>query len=312
MKKFFVALATFLATFTLVACHKNNSSSDTKQADLSSMPKITGFSYEGDIPKNPKKVVNFAYSYTGYLLELGVNVSSYSLDLEKNNPAFEKQLDKAVHLTSDDTEAIAAQKPDLIIAFSTDSNLAQLKAIAPVLVIDYGKNNYLEMMTALGKVFDKEDKAKEWLNQWEEKTKATKEELSQYIDPSSTFTIMDFYDKDIYLYGKNWRRGGELIYDALGYAAPQKVQEDVFPAGWLNISQEVLGDYVGDYLVVNTSKDSQNVAASLKESDVWNNLSAVKNKHVLEVDENLFYFSDPLSLDKQLDVFVTAIKELNA
>lgn len=104
---------------------------------------------------------------------------------------------------------------------------------------------------------------------------------------------MDFYDKDIYLYGKNWGRGGELIYDALGYAAPQKVQEDVFPAGWLNISQEVLGDYVGDYLVVNTSKDSQNVAASLKESDVWNNLSAVKNKHVLEVDENLFYFSDP-------------------
>ena len=90
------------------------------------------------------------------------------------------------------------------------------------------------------------------------------------------------------------------------------MQEDVFPAGWLNISQEVLGDYVGDYLVVNTSKDSQNVAASLKESDVWNNLSAVKNKHVLEVDENLFYFSDPLSLDKQLDVFVTAIKELNA
>ena len=74
----------------------------------------------------------------------------------------------------------------------------------------------------------------------------------------------------------------------------------------------MLGDYVGDYLVVNTSKDSQNVAASLKESDVWNNLSAVKNKHVLEVDENLFYFSDPLSLDKQLDVFVTAIKELNA
>ena len=33
------------------------------------MPKITGFSYEGDIPKNPQKVINFAYSYTGYLLE---------------------------------------------------------------------------------------------------------------------------------------------------------------------------------------------------------------------------------------------------
>lgn len=81
MKKFFAVLTTFLATFLLVACHNTSSTSDN--TELSSMPKITGFSYEGDIPKNPQKVINFAYSYTGYLLELGVNVSSYSLDLEK-------------------------------------------------------------------------------------------------------------------------------------------------------------------------------------------------------------------------------------
>lgn len=159
MKKFFAVLTTFLATFLLVACHNTSSTSDN--TELSSMPKITGFSYEGDIPKNPQKVINFAYSYTGYLLELGVNVSSYSLDLEKNSPAFGDQLAEAVQLTSDDTEAIATQKPDLIIAFSTDENLDDLKAIAPVLVIEYGKSDYLEMMTNLGKVFDKEDEAQE-------------------------------------------------------------------------------------------------------------------------------------------------------
>ncbi|WP_431770030.1 ABC transporter substrate-binding protein [Streptococcus gallolyticus] len=310
MKKFFAVLTTFLATFLLVACHNTSSTSD--DTELSSMPKITGFSYEGDIPKNPQKVINFAYSYTGYLLELGVNVSSYSLDLEKNSPAFGDQLADAVQLTSDDTEAIAAQKPDLIIAFSTDENLDDLKAIAPVLVIEYGKSDYLEMMTNLGKVFDKEDEAQEWLDNWETKTTEAKEELSQYIDSSTTFTVMDFYDKDIYLYGNNWGRGGELIYDSLGYAAPQKVQDDVFPAGWFGISQEVLGDYIGDYVVLNVSDDTKEAAASLKESDVWNNISAVKNNHVLEVDESLFYFSDPMSLDKQLDAFVSAIKQANS
>ena len=78
------------------------------------------------------------------------------------------------------------------------------------------------------------------------------------------------------------------------------------------ISQEVLGDYIGDYVVLNVSDDTKEAAASLKESDVWNNISAVKNNHVLEVDESLFYFSDPMSLDKQLDAFVSAIKQANS
>ncbi len=302
------ALVALLATLVLVAC---NNSKDTKKEAVSSMPKISGFTYYGKVPKNPKKVVNFAYSYTGYLLELGVDVSSYSLDNEKNSPAFGDKLKNAKKLTSEDTEAIAAQKPDLIIAFSTDKNIKKLKKIAPVLVIEYGKRDYLQMLTDLGKVFDKEDKAKTWLANWKKKTAQAKQELKDYLPENATFTVMDFYDKDIYLYGKNWGRGGELIYDALGYSAPKKVQDDVFKTGYFGVSQEVLGDYMGDYALLNVSKATKNSAASLKESDVWKNISTVQNKHVLEVDEELFYFSDPMSLDKQLPAFVKAVKAAN-
>lgn len=308
MKKLMTALVALLATLVLVAC---NNSKDTKKEAVSSMPKISGFTYYGKVPKNPKKVVNFAYSYTGYLLELGVDVSSYSLDNEKNSPAFGDKLKNAKKLTSEDTEAIAAQKPDLIIAFSTDKNIKQLKKIAPVLVIEYGKRDYLQMLTDLGKVFDKEDKAKTWLANWKKKTAQAKQELKDYLPENATFTVMDFYDKDIYLYGKNWGRGGELIYDALGYSAPEKVQDDVFKTGYFGVSQEVLGDYMGDYALFNVSKATKNSAASLKESDVWKNISTVQNKHVLEVDEELFYFSDPMSLDKQLPAFVKAVKAAN-
>ena len=309
MKKIMTALFALLAVFVLVACGNNKQAH--KDEALSSMPKISGFTYYGKVPKNPKKVVNFAYSYTGYLLELGDNVSSYSLDNEINSPAFGDKLKKAKKLTSEDTEAIAAQKPDLIIAFSTDKNIKQLKEIAPILVIEYGKRDYLQMLTDLGKVFDKEDKAKTWLTNWKKKTAQAKEELKSYLPENTSFTVMDFYDKDIYLYGKNWGRGGELIYDALGYSAPQKVQDDVFKTGYFGVSQEVLGDYIGDYALLNVSKATKNSAASLKESDVWKNIPAVQNKHVLEVEEELFYFSDPMSLDKQLPAFVKAVKEAN-
>ncbi|HEM5969216.1 TPA: ABC transporter substrate-binding protein [Streptococcus suis] len=308
MKKFLAIFSLFVGLVFLTAC---STSSSSTEVELSSMPKIEGITYHGDIPKNPKKVVNFAYSYTGYLLQLGIDVSSYSLDLEKNSPAFGDKLKDVPQLTTADTEAIAAQKPDVILVFAGDDNLETLKEIAPVIEITYGKSDYLKMLTDVGQIFGKEKEAQAWLDQWDKKVATAKEELKGLIDTSSTFTVMDFFDKNIFLYGNNFGRGGELVYRALGFAAPAKVQEDIInKEGWFGVSQEALPEYVGDYVLVNVNDKTKEAAASLKESDIWKNLPAVKNGHVIEVDYNLFYFSDPISLDLQIDAFVSAIQKL--
>ncbi|MFI3084364.1 MULTISPECIES: ABC transporter substrate-binding protein [Streptococcus] len=308
MKKFLAIFSLFVGLVFLTACSTSSSSTDV---ELSSMPKIEGITYHGDIPKNPKKVVNFAYSYTGYLLQLGIDVSSYSLDLEKNSPAFGDKLKDVPQLTTADTEAIAAQKPDVILVFAGDDNLETLKEIAPVIEITYGKSDYLKMLTDIGQIFGKEKEAQAWLDQWDKKVATAKEELKGLIDTSSTFTVMDFFDKNIFLYGNNFGRGGELIYRALGFVAPAKVQEDIInKEGWFGVSQEALPEYVGDYVLVNVNDKTKEAAASLKESDIWKNLPAVKNGHVIEIDYNLFYFSDPMSLDLQIDAFVSAIQKL--
>ncbi|ASW49863.2 ABC transporter substrate-binding protein [Streptococcus suis] len=308
MKKFLAIFSLFVGLVFLTACSTSSSSTDV---ELSSMPKIEGITYHGDIPKNPKKVVNFAYSYTGYLLQLGIDVSSYSLDLEKNSPAFGDKLKDVPQLTTADTEAIAAQKPDVILVFAGDDNLETLKEIAPVIEITYGKSDYLKMLTDVGQIFGKEKEAQAWLDQWDKKVATAKEELKGLIDTSSTFTVMDFFDKNIFLYGNNFGRGGELVYRALGFAAPAKVQEDIISKeGWFGVSQEALPEYVSDYVLVNVNDKTKEAAASLKESDIWKNLPAVKNGHVIEVDYNLFYFSDPMSLDLQIDAFVSAIQKL--
>ncbi|MFH6645026.1 ABC transporter substrate-binding protein [Streptococcus suis] len=308
MKKFLAIFSLFVGLVFLTACSTSSTSTDV---ELSSMPKIEGITYHGDIPKNPKKVVNFAYSYTGYLLQLGIDVSSYSLDLEKNSPAFGDKLKDVPQLTTADTEAIAAQKPDVILVFAGDDNLETLKEIAPVIEITYGKSDYLKMLTDVGQIFGKEKEAQAWLDQWDKKVATAKEELKGLIDTSSTFTVMDFFDKNIFLYGNNFGRGGELVYRALGFAAPAKVQEDIISKeGWFGVSQEALPEYVGDYVLVNVNDKTKEAAASLKESDIWKNLPAVKNGHVIEIDYNLFYFSDPMSLDLQIDAFVSAIQKL--
>lgn len=313
MKKIFSFFTLAFAVLLLTACATSTSKSADKTDDaaLSSKPKIEGVAYYGDIPKNPKKVINFAYSYTGYLLELGINVSNYTYDLEKNSPAFGDQLKNAKQLTADDTEAIASENPDLIIVFSGNENLDTLKEIAPVIEITYGKSDYLQMLTDLGQIFGKEKEAQAWLDQWETKVTDAKKELKDVLDENTTFTVMDFFDKNIYLYGNNFGRGGELIYDALGYKAPTKVEADVFKDGWFGVSQEALPDYIGNYALVNVNSETKEAAASLKESDIWKNLPAVQSGHALEVDYNLFYFSDPMSLDLQLEAFTKAVKEAN-
>lgn len=308
MKKVLAYFSLFVTLVFLAAC--STSSQTSTDVELSSMPKIEGITYYGDVPKTPKKVINFAYSYTGYLLQLGIDVSGYSLDLEKNSPAFGDQLKDAIQLTTADTEAIAAQKPDLILVFAGDDNLETLKEIAPVIEITYGKSDYLQMLTDIGQIFGKEKEAQAWLDQWDEKVATAKSELIGLIDEKTTFTVMDFFDKNIYLYGDNFGRGGELVYKSLGFAAPAKVQEDIISKdGWFGVSQEALPDYIGDYALVNVNDTTKEAAASLKESDIWKNLPAVQAGHVIEVDYNLFYFSDPMSLDQQIGAFVKAIKE---
>ena len=61
--------------------------------------------------------------------------------------------------------------------------------------------------------------------------------------------------------------------------------------------------------MVNVNATTKEAAASLKESDIWKNLPAVQAGHVLEVDYNLFYFSDPMSLDLQIEAFIQAVKD---
>ena len=70
--------------------------------------------------------------------------------------------------------------------------------------------------------------------------------------------------------------------------------------GYYTLSQEVLPDYVGDYLVLSEDKDAEQ---SFKKTTSYQNIPSVKDDHVIEVDQKSFYFNDPISIDHQLDTF---------
>ena len=295
-KKTLTVLIAFAAALILASCGNASKSSD-KKAAVSSMPKISGVTYYGKVPQSPKRVVSITSTYTGYLLKLNQNlvgVSSY----DKKNPVLKNKVKKAKQVTSSDLEAITALKPDLIVVGSTEEKINQLKDIAPVISIEYGKRNYLDVFSDFGRIFNKEKETKQWRTAWKVKTAKAKKKLTKAVGSDAKFTVMGLFEKEIYLFGNNWGRGGEVIYQALGFKAPDKIVKEVFPEGYLSASQEVIGDYIEDYVIV--AAEDKKTGASLYESDLWKNIPAVKKGHVIKVNANAFYFNDPLTLEYEL------------
>lgn len=311
MKKF-LSFATLTVTiFLLVACGSSSKSENSASADkveLSSKPKIDGFHYYGDIPKNPKRIASLSSTYTGYLLQLGfdpVTVTSY----DAKNPVLKEKVKNAKVLMPEDLESIAKQKPDLIVVDASDKNIDELKKIAPTIAIDYGKNDYLEILNRFGQIFGKEKEADQWIADWKSKTADIGKQLKEKLGQDVTFTVVGLYEKEIYLFGNNWGRGGEVIYKSLGFDAPQKVKDEVFPSGYLQVSQETVSEYIGDYVLVAAEDDK--TGSALYESDVWKSIPAVQQNHILKVDANAFYFNDPLTLEYELKTIQDGLEKMN-
>ncbi|EFR43895.1 iron-hydroxamate ABC transporter substrate-binding protein [Streptococcus pseudoporcinus] len=306
MKKIFRFLPLLLACFIMVACSTQTEKAKQDKLKISQMPKISGFTYKGQVPENPKRVVSLASTYTGYLAKLNINlvgVTSY----DQKNPVLKKYIKGAKVVSPTDLEAITALKPDLIIVGSNEEKQDQLAQIAPLISVEYRKHDYLQVFSDFGKVFNKSKETDKWLTDWTNKTKGLAKEVKTVTGKEATFTVMGLFEKDVYLFGKDWGRGGEIIHQAFGYKAPAKVEKDVFPKGYLSISQEVLPDYIGDYVVV--AAEDKKTGSALYESEMWKNLPAVKAKHVIKVNANTFYFTDPLSLEYELETLKKAILE---
>lgn len=311
MKKF-LSFATLTVTiFLLVACgssSKSENSASSDKVELPSKPKIDGFHYYGDIPKNPKRIASLSSTYTGYLLQLGFNpvtVTSY----DAKNPVLKEKVKNAKVLMPEDLESIAKQKPDLIVVDASDKNIDELKKIAPTIAIDYGKNDYLEILNRFGQIFGKEKEADQWIADWKSKTADIGKQLKEKLGQNVTFTVVGLYEKEIYLFGNNWGRGGEVIYKSLGFDAPQKVKDEVFPSGYLQVSQETVSEYIGDYVLVAAEDDK--TGSALYESDVWKSIPAVQQNHILKVDANAFYFNDPLTLEYELKTIQDGLEKMN-
>jgi iron complex transport system substrate-binding protein len=256
------------------------------------------------VPAHPKRVVVMASSYTGNVLSLGITPVGVD-QWAKNSKFLQNKIKNVQIVTPDSLEKLLALKPDLIIAFSNDKNVKKYQEIAPTVAFTYEKYSYTQIHVTLGKLLGKEKEAKAWVDQWNKKTAEAKAKVTAAIGENATATVFETYGKELYVYGNNWGRGTEIIYQALGIKANKQVEKDVFGPGYKAISTEVIPQYAGDYLFV--GKGDNTADNAYLETNVWKQIPAVQKGNVFFFDSGSFYFNDPISLDKELDFIVNAL-----
>lgn len=300
MKKFLFPLL-LLFVLILAACNNETSEEETKEPAATEEPTtITYESEEGpiEVPADPQRVVVVS-TYAGNVLALDVNLVGVDA-WSKNNPQYDSYLADVEEISEENLEKIIELDPDLIIGLSTAQNLDKLKEIAPTVTFTYGKLDYLTQHIEIGKLLNKEKEAQSWVDDFKVRADVAGEEIKAEIGEDATVSVIENFDKQLYVFGDNWGRGTEILYQAMGLNMPEKVTEMALEAGYYALSLEVLPEYAGDYVIFSKVSDQDN---SFQETDVYKNIPAVQNGQVFEANAEEFYFNDPISLDYQLEFF---------
>lgn len=307
MKKLLTIFILFSALILFAGCNTAEDTNSDDQTDADTAEDTTDtFTYESetgpvDVPTNPERVVVLS-GYTGDVLKLGVNVVGVDT-WSKNNPTFADELADVALVSEDNLESVIALNPDLIIALSTVKNLDQLKEIAPTVTYTWGKLNYLDQHIEIGKLLNKETEATAWVEDFRSRAKAIGEEIKTTIGEDTTVSVIEAFGKDLYVYGNNWARGTEILYQTMDLKMPEKVKQDALESGYFTLSQEVLPEYVGDYLVLSKYQEAD---TAFEETDTFKNIPAVQNGNVIEMQGEGASFTDPITLEKQLAFFKEA------
>ncbi|HZG83055.1 MAG TPA: iron-hydroxamate ABC transporter substrate-binding protein [Brevibacillus sp.] len=301
MKNIWTPLMLVLVLLLSACSSQSAGNASPTPADQPQVNTITYQSEEGpvEVPADPKRVVVLS-SFTGNVLALHVplvGVDSWS----KMNPNFREPLQDVEEVSDESLEKIIELNPDLIIGLSTVKNLDKLKQIAPTVTFTYGKVDYLTQHLEIGKLLNKEKEAQAWIDDFKKRAQKAGEEIKAKIGEDATVSVIENFDKQLYVFGNNWGRGTEILYQEMKLNMPEKVKELALKEGYYALSLEVLSDFAGDYLIFSKNKSTDN---SFQETVTYQNIPAVKNNRVFEADAQQFYFNDPLTLELQLDFFL--------
>ena len=257
--------------------------------------------------KGPQRIICLTEEPTEILYLLGeqhriVGISRYVVrppEAKENHPIVSAFVDGSV-------KKICELKPDLIIGFSdiqADLAAKLIKANQQVLIFNQRSiDEILEVILTIGRIVSAEDKAQKLVDKYTENLKKAKEKTSkQNTKPNVYFEEWD----DPTFSGIRWV--SELIEIAGG--------KDIFSDkshGKLAMEREIQWSEVieknPDVILASWCGKPVDID-SIKQREGWNNISAIKNNRIHEIDSSIILQPGPASLTDGLKVLESLIRE---
>lgn len=247
-----------------------------------------------ELEKNPTRVVVFDYGIADILKNLGVDVV---VGIPKQGKLPEilslYQDDKYINVGSlkeIDFEAVESLNPDLIIIGGRQAeDLDTFKEIAPTVNLEVDGQNYMEsfksVVTDLGNLFDKQDVAKEAIDQIENKISKVNKSIT---DKKLTASVVMANEGSLSVFSKESRYG--LIYNGLGFG---EVDNNIEASTHgQQVSFEYFLENKSDYVFVVdrgavTGKGEK--ASKLFDNEIMNKTEVAKNGNIVYLDAVAWY-----------------------
>lgn len=174
----------------LAACGNGSKNSESKD-DKGTKTYTTDDGSKVKIPKNPKRVLVLTANY-GNFKKLGVKPVAIT-----NVFPDSKYLDmsKVKKIDPENVEAAAKLKPDLIITYKENKNNKKLAKIALTVPIKVQDMDYKDTHIEIGKLVNKEAKAKKQADKLSEKLAKDGKEIKKAIGKDNTFQLWIFNQK---------------------------------------------------------------------------------------------------------------------
>lgn len=287
-----------LLCLVIAGCSNQSNGKQNDGKEEASNETVTYESETGpvEIPAEPQRIVALSNGPNVFALDGNlVGVDEWT----KASPLFEEEMANIEIVSENDPEGILALEPDLIIAGSHMENLDELEKIAPTVIYTWGKLDYLEQQIEIGKLLNKEEEAQEWVDDFTKRAKAVGDKIKEKHGEDVSVSVFETDSKNFAVFGDNWARGTEILYQTMELEMPEKVQEDALADGYYNLSQETLPEYAGDFIIL-SSMGGEN---EFTKSETWQSIPAVENNQVIEIDTQEASYSDPATLEYLLDIF---------
>lgn len=302
-------LATCMASMILVGCANTSTVKEEGKTVI-----VTDVRGQVEIPENPERIVDLSgnsdiLSILGYKVIGTANSDAY--DYTKFPTYLEDTLKGATILgysmqDTMDVEAIMNLNPDLIVISTVQEKMYdQLSEIAPTVMIKLEALNWKEDVKALAKVFNKEEAANDWLENYDKKSKEVGDKIKAAYGKDTTY--LSFLASGGQFYVFDGAGFGNVLYEDLGLTKPEGMpeQNDIsLPV----VTYEGLASIKSDYIFVIATDEDLKV---LEENAVWNNLPQVKEGKVVKLDSSPYFVQgySPIGRQVLLDEIMEMLNE---